>query len=125
MKIFFIILIVLLSLAIIIVSVSIGSIRKRGVGLWKGAKSVPEPSVGPSAVSPALAQAVEDSLVRRESLERVMALVRHRYEVSVADVEDMLGFSWAMSEEYLAELSARGLIESVGKTGRGEIFRVK
>ena len=67
----------------------------------------------------------EDAFARRENLERVRVLVRHRLEVSVSDVQDMLGFDRAQAERYLATLAAEGFVVSVGRTGRGEVFRVK
>ena len=113
--------IILIILAVIVVavvvSVIIYAIRRRNAEMGDGSDDLSQAS---AAEVP-----VENLLGRTENLERVLALVRQRFEMSVSDVQDMLNLSHGEAAGYLAELAARGDIVQVGKTGRGEVYRVK
>jgi predicted HTH transcriptional regulator len=63
------------------------------------------------------------SAQKLENLMQVLELARSKNEISNDDVEKALGVSDATAERYLNDLQARGLVEQIGTTGRGVIYR--
>ena len=65
----------------------------------------------------------EQAEQKKENLEKVMALVREKGEISNDHVEAGLEVSDATATNNLQELEWQGRIEQVGDTGRGVKYR--
>jgi predicted HTH transcriptional regulator len=62
---------------------------------------------------------------KKERVERLMAMLQEKGEVTNNDVEQLLGVSDATATRYLSELEARGYAEQIPETGRGVVYRLK
>lgn len=71
------------------------------------------------------ATALGQDAKKRESKEKILALIRERGKASNANIREALGLSERSVVRYLDELEREGRVEQEGSTGRAVTYRLK
>ena len=69
--------------------------------------------------------ALENQAKKRTNLDKILAMLTERSEVSNSDIRERFGFSERSVVRYMDELEKEGKVEQIGNTGRGVIYRLK
>ncbi|MBU1092253.1 DeoR family transcriptional regulator [Patescibacteria group bacterium] len=63
--------------------------------------------------------------VKAENLQKITEALKNQDQITNNEVEHMLGVSDATATRYLDELEKQGIVEQIGATGAGVIYRRK